>query len=61
LTSIQPDTATDNNRIYLIIGLVLGAGTLFGLSLAVYLRCKKVIHTQGFNLQNIQLVENNDM
>ena len=60
-TTPQPDTSTDNNRIYLIIGLVLGAGTLFGLSLAVYLRCKKVFHTRGFNFQNIPLVENNDL
>jgi len=60
-TSSQPDTATDNNRIYLIIGLVLGAGTLLGLALAVYLRCKKVIHAQEFNLLKFELVANQNI
>ena len=60
-TTPQPDTSTDNNRIYLIIGLVLGAGTLFGLALAVYLRCKKVIHTIPVNLEQFKLIESHDL
>ena len=55
-TTPQPDTSTDNNRIYLIIGLVLGAGTLLGLSLAVYFRCKKGTHTNSFNVEKFELV-----
>jgi len=57
-TSSQPNTATDNNRIYLIIGLVLGAGTLLGLSLAVYFRCKKSTHTTSFNVRKFKLASN---